>query len=340
VLQLTRYQKDEDNSKLRIIHKILEECEPNELCMKIFTHALYANPNRSNEELMKLHSTLHEVSQKSFVSTAKKMFKFSYNDLPKEYKSCLLYLAIFPIGYKIRRSTLIGRWVAEGLITKEDWPSSVCEANRCFDVLINRCLVYPADTGAPGKVNNCMVGDPVHQIITKTTRNQHILETRLSHHLAHHFSIFNDLRLRGSDKINTFFQDLSESYQVSLLKVLDLEGCDCFGGRNQHYFVVVCRKMLLLKYLSIRRTNLQKLPSEINNLHELEVLDIRQTDVPASATKDVLLHKLKRLFAGSTSSTSSSSVLIPRRIEKMSNMEVLSNVKALTHQDLIDIGRL
>lgn len=63
VLQLTRYQKDEDNSKLRIIHKILE-CEPNELCMKIFTHALYANPNRSNEELMKLHSTLHEVSQK------------------------------------------------------------------------------------------------------------------------------------------------------------------------------------------------------------------------------------------------------------------------------------
>lgn len=62
--------------------------------------------------------------------------------------------------------------------------------------------------------------------------------------------------------------------------------------------------------------------------------------MPASATKHVLLHKLKCLLAGSTSSTSSSSVLIPHRIEKMTNMEVLSNVRALTSQDLIDIGRL
>ncbi|PWZ44109.1 Disease resistance RPP13-like protein 4 [Zea mays] len=340
VLQLARYQKDEDGDKLRTIHKILEECEPDELCMKIFTRALYANPSRSNEELTKLHTTLQEASRKSSASVAKKMFKFSYNDLPKEYKSCLLYLAIFPLGHEIRRSTLVGRWVVEGLITKEDWPSSVREANRCFDVLISRCLVYPVDTSATGKVKSCMAGAPVHQIITKIARNQHILETRLSHHLARYFSIFNDLRLRGSETISTFFQDLSKSSQVSLLKVLDLEGCGCFGGRDEHYFVVVCRKMLLLKYLSLRRTNLQKLPSEINNLHELEVLDLRQTSVPASATKHVLLHKLKRLLGGSTSSATSSSVLIPHKIEKMTNMEVLSNVRALASHDLTDIGRL
>ncbi|KAF6986100.1 hypothetical protein CFC21_003891 [Triticum aestivum] len=338
VLHLTSQQKNQDSYNPQIFHDILYECDPYEFCMKIFTHALYANPIRSNEELLKLRSTLQALPQ-SLTSITEAMFKFSYNDLPEKYKSCLLYLAIFSPGHKIRRSTLIGRWIVEGLTSHEDWARSVHQANTCFDSLIDRCLVYPADIGAKGDVKTCIVDDIIHGFITTIAREQHIVETRLSHHLAHHFSLFNDLQLRGYHRIDNFFQGLSK---VSLLKVLDLEGCQCFVG-NRQYLRDICSKMILLKYLSLRRTDITQLPIEINNLHELEVLDIRQTKVPRHATANILLLKLKRLLAGHidlNASNFGSSGRIPRRIDKMVNMEILSNVQAKHSHDLKHIRKL
>nr|TKW24362.1 hypothetical protein SEVIR_3G047500v2 [Setaria viridis] len=327
VLALASQKMQQD---AQIFRDIVDECAPHEFCMKIFAHALYAKPKRSNEELHQLLSTLKAVSPKTFIGI---------------YKSCLLYLSIFPQGHNIRRSTLIGRWVAEGLITKEDWSTSVRQAERRFDAVIKRWLVYPGYIGATGKVKSSVVGAQIHGFITKIAKKQHIVEARLSHHLARHFSIFNDVRLRGSDRIDDFFRKLPKSHQLSLLKVLDLEGCHCFGGKNQSYLKDICSNISLLKYLSLKRTNVTQLPSEINHLHELEVLDIRQTEVPALATKNILLLKLKRLLAGHTVPSPSNTdagmaVQVPDKIGKMLNMEVLSNVKPRSGRDLEDIGTL
>uniref|UniRef100_A0A0E0MEK1 NB-ARC domain-containing protein n=1 Tax=Oryza punctata TaxID=4537 RepID=A0A0E0MEK1_ORYPU len=341
VLEITSQQKNEDNYDPWIFSTILDKCEPHEFCWKIFTHTLYVKPRRSKEELHKLHNSLQAVPTKSLRSIAMKMFKFSYRDMPKEYQSCLLYLAIFPPGYKIRRSTLIGRWVAEGLITTDDWhwSSSVQKAEQCFEELIARWFVYSTDISAPGRVKSCTVGDLVHDFITEIAKKQRIVETRLSYHLARYFSIFNDLHLRGSDKIDDFFKRLSESSQWSRLKVLDLEGCQCFE-KNRRYLRNICNKIMLLKYLSLRGTDVNWLPSEINNLRELEVLDIRQTKVPATAIEDIILLKLKRLLVGHTNPSPSSTtdtgtpfpshVLVPEKIEK----------NAKKSKDLKDIGRL
>ncbi|KAM0911090.1 hypothetical protein ACQ4PT_013745 [Festuca glaucescens] len=329
----------------RILREILDRCHPHEFCMKIFAYALYATPNRSHEELCKLQEDL--VPHETFGSKAKKIINFSYKDLPREHKTCLLYLAIFPQGHNLKRSTLIGRWVTEGLITKQDWATAVHHADQCFDNLIERGLILPRDIGAAGKVKSCMVGDQVHEFITKIANKEHILDARLSDLWARHFSIFSGLRLRASDGIDKFVYKLPKySPQLPLLKVLDLEGTNCF--EKNHYLKNICNKILLLKYLSLRGTNVAYLPSEINNLHELEVLDIRQTMLRERATRDVLLLKLRRFLADRGDSRSRLNnkssrfpVQIPCKIEKMENLEVLSSVTASRDgRELKDIRKL
>ncbi|KAF7076830.1 hypothetical protein CFC21_081432 [Triticum aestivum] len=185
-LQLTnRLVNDDERYSAEIFHEILEKCRVDEFCIKMFIHALFANPMRSREELDKLSNTL--VFEGTVETNGYKMIKFSYNDLPREYKTCLLYLAIFHKGEKINRTRIIGRWVAEGLITRQDWLSSVREAEHCFEVLANLWLVYPSDVDAAGKVKSVTVHQQVYNFITKMARKEHILDTRLSRHLARHF---------------------------------------------------------------------------------------------------------------------------------------------------------
>ncbi|KAF8758194.1 hypothetical protein HU200_010631 [Digitaria exilis] len=204
---------------------------------------------------------------------------------------------------------------------------------------LSKLRIYPGDIGDTRKVKSCIVDDRVHGFITMIAKKQHIVDTRLSVHLARHFSIFSDIRLRPLDEIERdFLQMLSKLYHFSQLKVLDLEGCKCVG-KNKHYLKDICCNLLLLKYLNLKETDITELPTEINNLHELEVLDIRQTNVCYKATKKVLLLKLKRLLAGHTDLITSS-VQVPEKIKKMEDMEVLVGVKPRNRQDLDGIGHL
>ena len=115
---------------------------------------------------------------------------------------------------------------------------------------------------------------------------------------------------------------------------------------GQRWLRNVCTSLILLKYLSLRNTDVTQLPNEINMLQQLEVLDIRHTPVNACATKLLMLLKLKRLLGGRHTDTGGgdasilSTVQMPHKVRM--DLEVFSHVQASKHHatELREIGQL
>ncbi|CAM0871365.1 unnamed protein product [Alopecurus aequalis] len=243
---------------------------------------------------------------------------FCYSELPSHYKSCLMYLSIFPQGRSFKRTDLLRRWAAEGLITKRSAGTGMLDdqAERIFDSLVTRGFICPGETSTAGKVKSFTLNQVVHDFIVTDVG---FVDTSSQPDLAHRLSINSG--------------------------VLDLQGCK---GLKKKHLNNIC-KILLLKYLSLRNTDATELPKQIEKLQCLQTLDIRQTIIQAFATKSVCLPMLRHLLAGKEDSPSIDSdrfkksfetVYLPKSIRRMEKIEVLSHVKVSNNNDLIDVGKL
>ncbi|KAF7081520.1 hypothetical protein CFC21_085454 [Triticum aestivum] len=328
------------------IKGILDLCDRDVFAMKIFQHLMYVNPARGATQIDNFLATL-KFCKLSDKSVAMQMVKFSYNDLPAKYRSCLLYLIIFPEGGLIRRTTVCGRWIAEGLITSRE-NGAEDEADSCFNALLSRSLIQPGVIGDMGKTKTCTLHHVVRQVITRIARDINFADTELPPDLARHLSIHSRIEVQATDGVGivAILPYLAKSSQWQLLKMLDLEGCR--GLKKQHLKTIF--KIVLLKYLSLRNTDITELPKQIEKLQCLETLDIRQTTLRAFATNSIMLPMLKHLHAGQAQSPSNNSdksrdlltaVRIPSSIRRMEQLETLSHVEA-SHSvnDLSDVGYL
>lgn len=336
------------------VRAILKKCLWDSFATKMFLHALYANPHRS-------------VRYSSSVSNASRMVQFCYEDLPRQYQSCL------------KRTSLVRRWAAENFVSARDGLAAVDEADRCFDALVAQGLLQPADIGSAGKVKSCTLHRCVISFIAKMAGSDAItdsmdpldLQTNLAHRLSTSSGVLRRLMEDQLDAANsgtcwgiihghrrrhspaaenagdlphqvvTFLTSLpASSDQLGLVKLLDLEGCK---GLTKRRLKKICNKIFQLKYLSIRNTDAAELPKEINRLRYLETLDIRETTIRSFPANTIALPKLMHLLAGRTAATSGheksssegirssdrpfSTVQLPTGIGSMTNMQVLSHVE-------------
>lgn len=87
-----------------------------------------------------------------------------------------------------------------------------------------------------------------------------------------------------------------KSFKAGIVQVLYLEGCT--GFKENRFSVSDICKMTLLKYLSLRGTDVSKLPSNIGNLKYLETLDVRETKVCVLPPSVGQLERIRYILGG------------------------------------------
>uniref|UniRef100_A0ACD5Y4D3 Uncharacterized protein n=1 Tax=Avena sativa TaxID=4498 RepID=A0ACD5Y4D3_AVESA len=271
-----------------------------------------------------------------------------YNDMPADIKTCSLYLSIFPKGQKISTKRLTRRWIAEGFVAEKQGLSVEDVAETYFNHLIRRKIIRAVEHSSNGKVKKCVVHDMVlEHIVAKESEENFITVVGGNWLMQPPSSKVRRLSLQESDskrandteKMNlshvrslTMFGSLnqlpSHSFKFGIVQVLDLEGCT---GFKEHHTEEIC-KMLLLKYLSLRRTDSKKLPKAIGKLANLETLDIRETNVAELPKTVCLLERLVNILGGDKRTRRA--LRLPEELnkkKKMSGIEIVGGLAELHH---------
>uniref|UniRef100_A0A0E0F868 Uncharacterized protein n=1 Tax=Oryza meridionalis TaxID=40149 RepID=A0A0E0F868_9ORYZ len=194
---------------------------------------------------------------------------------------------------------------------------------RCFDELVSRGFISPAPPFPPAglKIKSCIVDPSVKTFISNISKSDNFIDD-LPTHLQHQIDIRKLAQkpqpqqhkpwwwcplptcincshdddggkpLPPMDERVKLLKKLPEEYR---LNVLDLGGCT---GLTMRHLTSICELVHSLKYLSLRKTNVFWLPSQMSNLLHLETLDIRDTRVQAKATRNIFLQELRHLLAG------------------------------------------
>ncbi|XP_062186347.1 disease resistance protein Pik-2-like [Phragmites australis] len=246
----------------------------------------------------------------------------SYNHLPHELKGFMMYLSIFPEDYEIRKDRLLRRWIAEGLVLEKRGMTLMEVAESYFDELVSRNMVEP-HFGYNDMVESCRVHLMLLDVMVSKSLESNFVNLLGGQYAAMSYDRIRRLSIQGDDdrrpqgadrhkkkmaghgiegmdvehvRSLSMFQLqtnklLDHLYKFSLLRVLDLEDCE---GLTNHHMRYVCR-LYLLRFLSVKGTNISKMPRQVGNLEHLQTLDARLTCLDGLPETMTNLEKLERI---------------------------------------------
>ncbi|KAI4346705.1 hypothetical protein L6164_007578 [Bauhinia variegata] len=208
-------------------------------------------------------------------------------------------------------------------------------AERYLGNLISRCMVQVGQMGSTGRIKTCRLHDLMRDLclskarqesflhITSVSQQNMMMDVSSSNHsgaksagAVRRLAVFLDQHVhqlipfnqQGNQHLRSllYFHEkkcrmeswktikgVFESYK--LLRVLDLEG---IKGLNGHSLPTEVGNLLWLKFLSLKRTRIQVLPSSLGNLENLQTLNLRtvaKVSWDSAVQIPNVLGKLKRL---------------------------------------------
>ncbi|XP_078152989.1 putative disease resistance protein At1g59780 [Carex rostrata] len=208
------------------------------------------------------------------------IFTYCYNDLPYYLQPCFLYFACYPIGFEIPATSLTQMWIAEEFVEEEDKQTSLeSTANKYLDELVQRSLVFVSKRSIVGTIKSCRLPRSIHEFAIQQSSmegfsvvnpNQREIESRFR------LAIYQDNENQYTEvnHIRSFLAfncDRIVLGSAMLLKVLAL--------RNSTILVTTLPDMIYLRYLSLRGSNITKLPENIGDMENLQTLDVRDTSI-------------------------------------------------------------
>jgi disease resistance protein RPM1 len=234
-----------------------------------------------------------------------------------DQKMCMLSVGSFPYGHQINRKRLIRRWMAEGLVSGDFQLGEERVASNCLGKLLDLGIVEPVPCGGGStKVKRCQVHGVMLEFLVHRSMSWNFItlinKDRIvrNHHTpcaARRLSVYGSTNLINRSQAETIGLSRIRSLTIcdtgtdspmtsfrscELLRVLDLEGCNWL---LDGHLGDICG-LLYLKYLSLRGTGISEIPSSIKDLHSLETLDVRDTDVAKLPMEVIKLPMITHLF--------------------------------------------
>ena len=232
-----------------------------------------------------------------------KVLALSYNDLPSHLKPCFLYLGHFPEDFEIPTKELIRMWMGEGFISqiqhgggREDTMDDV--GDRYLRELVQRCMVLVENRGSLGRIKTCRIHDLMRDFCVSKAQEENFLHfTNILSMKQREVQIGKVRRLaiipKSGDNYIEGVKFKEYPYLRSLLHFMP--------SRNYSQFKESCFKkfklvrvlylenlnkdnkklpkdngcLIHLRYLSLKDSNINKVPSSIGNLRCLETIDLR-----------------------------------------------------------------